>query len=101
MKALVTGASGIVGHAVCAALVARGHEVRALVGRPGPGPPGTTAVPGDLSPADPLTQLLEQAAPDWVIHLAAEIATQRDLAKIEEVNVHGTSRLIGACEATT
>jgi nucleoside-diphosphate-sugar epimerase len=98
MRAFVTGASGFVGHAVCAELVARGHEVTALVRRPGSEPPGTTAVPGDLVRADPLTHLLGAAAPDCVIHLAAEIATQRDLAKIEEVNVHGTSRLLGACE---
>lgn len=101
MKAFVTGASGFVGHAVCAELLARGHEVTALVRRPGSEPAGTTAVGGDLGHADPLTQALEAAGPDWVIHLAAEIATQRDEAKIEEVNVHGTSRLLGACEAAS
>src|ERR1700753_4180638 len=101
MKAFVTGASGFVGHAVCAELLARGHEVTALVRRPGSEPAGTTAVQGDLTHADPVSQALADAAPDWVIHLAAEIATQRDLAKIEDVNIHGTSRLIGACEAAT
>jgi nucleoside-diphosphate-sugar epimerase len=99
MKAFVTGASGFVGHAVCAELLTRGHEVTALVRRPGSEPAGTTAVQGDLAHADPLSRALEAAAPECVIHLAAEIATQRDLAKIEEVNVHGTSRLLGACEA--
>jgi nucleoside-diphosphate-sugar epimerase len=101
MKAFVTGASGFVGHAVCAELLARGHEVTALVRRPGSEPEGTTAVQGDLAHADPLTPALEAAAPDCVIHLAAEIATQRDQAKIEDVNIHGTSRLLGACEAAT
>ena len=33
-----------------------------------------------------------------MIHLAAEIATQRDASKIEEVNVAGTRRLLGACQ---
>lgn len=101
MKAFVTGASGFVGHAVCAELLARGHEVTALVRSPGTEPAGTTGVKGDLSHADPVADAVEAAAPDWVIHLAAEIATQRDLAKIEEVNVDGTSRLIAACETTT
>src|ERR1700743_3614854 len=101
MKAFVTGASGFVGRAGCAELLARGHPVTALVRRPGSEPAGTTAVQGDLTHADPVSRALEDAAPDCVIHLAAEIATQRDLAKIEEVNVHGTSRLIGACETAT
>src|ERR1700743_128286 len=101
MKAFVTGASGFVGGAVCAELVARGHEVTALVRRLGSEPGGTTGVQGDLTHADPVSHALEAAAPDCVIHLAAEIATQRDLARIEDVNVHGTSRLLGACEAAT
>ncbi|HTU96137.1 MAG TPA: NAD(P)-dependent oxidoreductase [Solirubrobacteraceae bacterium] len=101
MRAFVTGASGFVGQAVCAQLLTRGHEVTALVRRPGSEPPGTTAAQGDLTHADPVSRALEAAAPDCVIHLAAEIATQRDLAKIEEVNVHATSRLIGACESGT
>jgi nucleoside-diphosphate-sugar epimerase len=99
MKAFVTGASGFVGQAVCAELIARGHEVTALVRRPGSEPAGTTAVTGDLGHTDPLDRALTQAEPDWIFHLAAEIATQRDARRIEEVNVHGTSRLLGACQA--
>jgi nucleoside-diphosphate-sugar epimerase len=99
MKAFVTGASGFLGHAVCAELLTRQHEVVALVRRPGSEPAGTVAVSGDLSHSDPLSHTLQTHAPDCVFHLAAEIATQRDLRKIDEVNVHGTSRLLGACEA--
>ncbi len=68
---------------------------------PGQSRRGRPLSAGDLGHADPLSQALEAAGPDWVIHLAAEIATQRDEAKIEEVNVHGTSRLLGACEAAS
>jgi nucleoside-diphosphate-sugar epimerase len=97
VKAFVTGASGFLGHAVCAELQARGHEVTALVRRPGSEPPGTVAVAGDLTDAEALKRAVEQVQPDAVIHLAAEIATQRDPRRIEEVNVAGTRRLLEAC----
>lgn len=99
MKAFVTGASGFLGHAVCAELRSRDHMVTSLVRRPGSEPDGTTAVQGDLSDQARLTGALRDAAPDCVIHLAAEIATQRDPAKIDEVNVNGTRRLLEACKA--
>jgi nucleoside-diphosphate-sugar epimerase len=97
VKAFVTGASGFLGHAVCAELRSREHSVTALVRRPGSEPPGTGAVAGDLSDGGALQRALEQAKPDFVIHLAAEIATQRDPRKINEVNVNGTRRLLEAC----
>jgi nucleoside-diphosphate-sugar epimerase len=97
VKAFVTGASGFLGHAVCAELQARGHQVAALVRRPGSEPQGTVAVPGDLTDGEALKRAIEQVRPDAVIHLAAEIATQRDPRRIEEVNVAGTARLLAAC----
>jgi nucleoside-diphosphate-sugar epimerase len=99
MQVLVTGASGFLGHAVCAELCERGHSVSALVRRPGSEPSGTTAVGGDLSDAGALERAVSDAGAECVIHLAAEIATQRDPDKIEEVNVHGTRRLLDASEA--
>jgi nucleoside-diphosphate-sugar epimerase len=99
VKVLVTGASGFLGHAVCTELRDRGHEVAALVRRPGSEPPGTTAIAGDLSDQAALTGLVANAAPGCVIHLAAEIASQRDPAKIAEVNVEGTRRLLAASVA--
>lgn len=99
MKAFVTGASGFLGHAVCAELLERDHEVTALVRRPGSQPAGTTAAAGDLGDGEALERAVERARPDWVIHLAAEIATQRDQRKIDEVNVNGTRRLLDACHA--
>jgi nucleoside-diphosphate-sugar epimerase len=44
-----------------------------------------------------LARWISDTAPDCVIHLAAEIATQRDESKISEVNVEGTRRLLAAC----
>ena len=52
---------------------------------------------GDLSDEQTLTEIVALTEPDWVIHLAAEIATQRDEAKLREVNVEGTRRLLAAC----
>jgi nucleoside-diphosphate-sugar epimerase len=99
VKALVTGASGFLGHAVCQELRSREHEVLALVRRPGSEPEGTVAVPGDLRDGDGLRRAVAEAKPDWVIHLAAEIATQRDASKIDEINIAGTRRLLDACTA--
>jgi nucleoside-diphosphate-sugar epimerase len=99
VRVFVTGASGFLGHAVCAELLERGHEVSALVRRPGSEPAGATALPGDLTDAAALTRALEHAQPGCVIHLAAEIATQRDLRRIERVNVEGTRALLAACRS--
>lgn len=99
MRALVTGASGFVGGVVCTRLREQGDEVFALVRREGSAPGGTTAVRGDLSDGASLTAAVSEAAPDVVFHLAAEIASQRSEARIREVNVEGTRRLVEACLA--
>src|SRR3954468_15947028 len=97
MRVLVTGASGFVGRAVCAELNARGHETFGLVRRPGSEPPGTTAIRGDIAGQEPLD--FTEAQPDAVIHLAAEIASQRSEAKINATNVDGTRQLVDAAKA--
>ena len=99
MRVLVTGASGFVGHAACRELLARGHDVCALVRRDGSEPAGTAAVAGDLTDARALTAAVRAAAPEGVVHLAAEIASQRDAERVREVNVEGMRRLLEACSA--
>ncbi len=99
MKVFVTGASGFIGKALCPALLERGHEVSALVRRPGSEPAGTRALSGDLQDGASLRETLLAERPDCVIHLAAEIASQRSARKVHAVNVEGTSHLIGACQA--
>jgi nucleoside-diphosphate-sugar epimerase len=97
MRFFLTGASGFIGHALSAQLLSRDHRVSSLVRRPGSEPPGTRAVLGDLSDRALLGEALATARPDCVVHLAAEIASQRDAHKIHAVNVDGTARLIDAC----
>jgi nucleoside-diphosphate-sugar epimerase len=94
---LVTGASGFVGGEVCAELRRRGHEVTALVRRPGSEPPGTRAVRGDLADVGSLAAAVRDARPDCIVHLAAELASQRNAERVREVNVAGTRRLLDAC----
>jgi nucleoside-diphosphate-sugar epimerase len=87
-----------VGRITCAELTARGHDPVALVRRPGSEPDGTEAVIGDIAAEDDskLVAAVVGAAPDCVIHLAAEIASQRDEDKIRATNIEGTRRLIRA-----
>jgi nucleoside-diphosphate-sugar epimerase len=99
VRVLVTGASGFLGGVVCDELLERKHEVHALVRREGSQPPGTATLVGDLTDSASLHSAVESAAPECVVHLAAEIASQRDPAKIERVNVGGTKTLIDVCEA--
>jgi nucleoside-diphosphate-sugar epimerase len=97
MRVLVTGASGFLGGPTCSELRARGHDVLALVRRPGSEPPGTHAVAGDLGDAASLRRALAPAPPEGVVHLAAEIGSQRSAQRIAEVNVAGFGHLLQAC----
>lgn len=91
----ITGASGLVGAALSAFLVAGGHRVTPLVrGKPGPGEARWSPVDGALD-ADRL------AGVDAVVHLAGEsIAggqwTDARMARIRDSRIHGTRAL---CEA--
>jgi uncharacterized protein (TIGR01777 family) len=75
VKVFVTGASGLIGRALCAELAARGHAVvgltrRPVSGRGGATPAGMSWVVGD--PAVPGAWLEELQRADAVVHLAGE-----------------------------
>ncbi len=99
MRILVTGASGFVGRALCPILLERGHDVSALVRRAGSQPPHVRPLVGDLADGARLRELIASERPECVVHLAAEIASQRSGRRLREVNVHGTARLLDACTA--
>jgi nucleoside-diphosphate-sugar epimerase len=94
-RIFVTGAGGFVGRALVPRLLARGHQVTALVHAAQP-PAGVTAVRGDLLDPAPWRHALDPS--DIVMHLAA--ATGRALpAAHRRVNVDGTRALLEACRA--
>jgi dihydroflavonol-4-reductase len=100
MRALVTGATGLVGGQVCRVLAGRGDEVRAGV-RAGVrvGPPGLLDSLGvepvriDLDDTATLSSAMDGV--DTVFHCAAIYSYERT-AEVERVNVAGTANVIAA-----
>lgn len=90
---LVTGASGYLGRAVAAQLVAEGHAVRTLQRRPS-GVVGATDVLGSVTDPEAVARAVEGA--DAVVHLAAKVSLAGDPADFRAVNVEGTHTLLDA-----
>ncbi|MDQ1513802.1 MAG: 2-alkyl-3-oxoalkanoate reductase [Microbacteriaceae bacterium] len=88
---LVTGASGYLGGAVAARLVADGHPVRTLQRRPS-GVAGADDVLGTVT--DPAARRTALDGADAVVHLAAKVSFTGDPAEFAEVNVEGTRGLL-------
>jgi dihydroflavonol-4-reductase len=99
MRALVTGATGKVGHATARALLAAGHDVRVLVRDPARAaavvPAGVEAVKGDVT--DPAS-LDAAAAGCEVVFNAMGLPEQwlADAQDFERVNVQGTANVVSA-----
>src|SRR5688572_20274930 len=99
MRCFVTGASGFVGANLVHELVARGHEVRALL-RPESDRRGIKGlafepVDGDLSDRQQLTKAMRGC--DWCFHVAASYHLWlRDYRPMYEANVEGTKNVIEA-----
>ncbi|CAH2791301.1 MAG: UDP-glucose 4-epimerase (EC [uncultured Caballeronia sp.] len=96
MRVIVTGANGFVGRATCAALCDAGHDVTALVRRPG----GCKSldrgcVHEQVISDDNFASLTALPAADVLIHLAARVHVMKDsagdpLGKYRAVNVEGS-----------
>jgi nucleoside-diphosphate-sugar epimerase len=93
VRVLVTGASGFLGRAVAAEIVAAGHEVRCFQRRQS-GVAGATDVLGSMTePADVTSAV---AGVDAIVHLAAKVSLAGAPADFVAVNVEGTRTLIDA-----
>ncbi|MFD1505120.1 NAD-dependent epimerase/dehydratase family protein [Georgenia yuyongxinii] len=93
MRVLVTGASGMLGREVAAALVRRGDEVTTLQRRPS-GVPGTRDVRGTVE--DPAVVVTATAGQDAVVHLAAKVSFAGAVSEFERTNVGGTRIVLDA-----
>lgn len=97
MRALVTGATGKVGYATARALVAAGHEVRALVRDPARGdvPDGVEPVVGDVTAPETLRTACEGCE---VVFNAMGLPEQwlADESLFQRVNVDGTAHVVRA-----
>ncbi|WP_188037207.1 NAD-dependent epimerase/dehydratase family protein [Actinotalea sp. JY-7885] len=93
MKVLVTGASGLLGRAVAARVLAAGHDVRTFQRRPS-AVAGVQDVRGSLTVAQDVQRAV--AGVDAVVHLAAKVSLAGDPADFARVNVEGTGALLAA-----
>lgn len=97
MKILLTGASGLLGHAYAQAAIQRGHDVIALYNSTPPTASGLhRTLQMDLTNPNQLTSLVLEQWPDAIVNCAAisspaEVDAQPDLA--EKINVTLPRRL--------
>jgi len=97
MRAMVTGANGFVGRALCDDLARSGSQVVALVRTPASAPAGASAIAScDLCEAGDVGSHLEGV--DVVFHLAARVHVRSEghLDALQAVNVDATRRLAAA-----
>ncbi len=95
MKVLVTGASGMTGRAVAAALLARGDQVTVLQRRPAG--IDTAELLGDVADAELMRAAVR--GHDAVLHMAAKVDVVGPWEAYAHANVDGTRAVVQACRA--
>ena len=95
MTVAITGSTGVVGSAVLRHLLRGGHEVRALVRKPGLLPDGVMEVVGDV--LDQASIALALKGVTTIFHLAGvnELCS-RNPEMMRRVNVVGTANVLAA-----
>jgi len=84
-KFLVTGASGFIGHALCARLLEQGAEVHGTSRRKVDFESGKwTHASVDLTIAEDVDELVALARPDYIVHLASCVTGKREIDWIRE-----------------
>jgi len=107
MRTLVTGGAGFIGSNIVDALLARGDEVVVLddlsTGREtnldGARAKGADLIKADISEAGQIAQIVADAAPEAIFHLAAQIDVRKsvsDPAADARINVEGTINVLEA-----
>ena len=81
-RVLVTGASGMIGRAVLDVL-GTDTDVHAVSRQPQPSRPGVTWWQVDLAEPGATTRLVQEVAPDIVIHLAGEVRGERSIDVVD------------------
>lgn len=99
-KALVTGATGLVGSHIVERLLADGWSVRVLVRAPSHdlSAAGVDAIPGDVLDRDAFVRAA--AGCDAIFHTAAAITTPGGWHVFRRLNVDGTTNAIAAAESS-
>lgn len=105
VRVLITGATGFAGRHLSDLLLARGHEVHALVrpGREAAVAAGVRAHPADITRAWSVRRLLERVAPDGVAHLAGASSVGGSFAEPTatwDINLGGTLAVLEALRAS-
>lgn len=102
MRVLVTGASGMLGRAVAARLLATGHEVRTFQRHPAR-LPGAADVLGSVTDPGAVARAVGAGTrrADAVVHLAAKVSVAGPEDEFHAVNVGGTAHLLAALAAAS